>query len=113
MFDRLAGIESRYEELDHLLADPDTLSDYSKVAELAQERAAIEQNGEAYRQYLRASDELEDAQELVSAESDPELRAMAEEEAQSLSARMAELEGQLKTLLLPKDPRDDRNVIVE
>ncbi|HLY28599.1 MAG TPA: peptide chain release factor 1 [Aggregatilineales bacterium] len=113
MFDKLAGLESRYVEVDRLLSDPETLNDYSKVTELAQERAAIEPIVEAYRKYLRATDELEGAQELVSAESDPELRAMADEETHALVTRIAELETQLKNLLLPKDPRDDRNVIVE
>ncbi|MEP7284919.1 MAG: peptide chain release factor 1 [Chloroflexota bacterium] len=113
MFDKLAGIESRYEELDRLLADPAVSSDYAKVAELAQERAGIGPIVEAYRQYRRATQELEEAQTLIENEKDEELHALAEEESTSLKEQLTTLEGQLKTMLLPKDPRDDRNVIVE
>src|ERR1041385_3957954 len=113
MFDKLTGIEARYEELDRLLADQATLNDYSKVTELAQERAAIEPIVEAFQRYRRATQELDDAKALTESETDEELRAMAQEEAQSLSSQITTLEEQLKTMLLPKDPRDDKNVIVE
>src|SRR5690348_13789762 len=113
MFDKLTGIEARYEELDRLLADPATLNDYSKVTELAQERAAVEPIVEAFRRYRRATQELDDAKALIESETDEDLRAMAQEESESLSSQITTLEEQLKTMLLPKDPRDDKNVIVE
>jgi len=113
MFDKLTGIEARYQEIDRLLAEPDILNDYAKVTELAQERAEIEPVVEGYREYKKATHELDDARTLVESESDGELRTMAEEEAHTLEQRIAELEEELKTLLLPKDPRDDKNVIVE
>lgn len=113
MLDKLAGIEARYEELDRLLADPATLNDYGKVAELAQERAGIEPVVQTFREFREARRQLDDAQSMAAAESDVDLRIMAQEEAESLSAKLSTLEEQLKTLLLPKDPRDDKNVIVE
>src|SRR5258705_319251 len=113
MFDKLTGIEARYEEVDRLLSDPAVLNDYSKVTELAQERSAIAPIVEAYKQYSRAQQELEEAQSLIESESDPDLRAMAEEEAVSLKAQITDLENRLKIMLVPKDPRDDKNVIVE
>src|SRR6266852_2986170 len=113
MFDKLTGIEARYQEIDRLLTTPEILNDYAKVTELAQERAEIEPLVEGYRQYRKATQELDDARTLIESESDGELRTMAEEEARTLEQQIAELEGQLKTLLLPKDPRDDKNVIVE
>src|SRR5258708_2807179 len=113
MFDKLAGIEARYEELDRLLSDPANLSDYSKVTEFAQERAAMGQMAKTYRQYRRAKQELEEAQSLVGTETDPELGSMAEDEARRLTEQITELEAQLTSLLLPKDPRDDKNVIME
>ncbi len=113
MFDRLAGIEARYEELNQSLADQGTLADYSKIAEIAQERSRIEPIVETYRQYQRATNEFEQAKVLVEEEADPELREMAQEEVSTLGDKLTELEQQLKTLLLPKDPRDDKNVIVE
>ncbi len=113
MFDKLTGIETRYEELDRLLADPATLNDYSKVTELAQERSNIEPIVEAFRRYRRAMQELDEAKALVDSETDEDLRTMAEDEAQTLASQITALEEQLKTMLLPKDPRDDKNVIVE
>jgi peptide chain release factor 1 len=113
MFDKLVGIEARYEELDRLLADPAVLNDYSKVTELAQERAGIEPIVQASREYRRAAHELDDARAMIEAETDSDLRAMAQEESHALEERLVDLEARLKTLLLPKDPRDDKNVIVE
>src|SRR5215813_8319088 len=113
MFDKLTGIEARYQEIDRLLSEPETLNDYTKVTELAQERAEIEPLVEGYREYQKVSRELGDARTLVENESDSELRAMAEEEAHTLEQRISELEERLKLLLVPKDPRDDKNVIVE
>src|SRR5258708_37295467 len=113
MFDKLAGIETRYEEVDRMLADPAVLSDHTKITELAQERAGIEPIVEAYRQYKKASNELEEARTLSEAEADEEIRAMAQEETRTLAEKITYLESELKTLLLPKDPRDEKNVIVE
>src|SRR5262245_22243149 len=113
MFDKLTGIEARYEEVDRLLADPAVLNEYNKVTELAQERASLEPIVDAYRQYKKARQELDEARTLSEAESDAELRTLAEEETRTLSERIATLEEELKKLLLPKDPRDDKNVIVE
>jgi peptide chain release factor 1 len=113
MFDKLSGIVARYEELERLLADQGTLSDYSKVTELAQERSALEAIVQTYRDYTRVSRELADARAMIEAESDSELREMAEEEVRQLATRFDELEAELKKLLVPKDPRDDKNVIVE
>src|SRR5258708_39783828 len=98
MLDKLAGIEARYEELDRLLSDPENLTDYSKVTEFAQERAAIEPIVEAYQRYRRAKQELDEAQALVANETDTDLRSMAEDEARSLTDQITELETQLTSL---------------
>jgi peptide chain release factor 1 len=113
MFDKLDGIETRYLEMDRQLADPEILNDYSKVTVIAQERSAIEPIVNNYRDYKRAKHELEDAEVLLSEESDPDLKQMAEQEAADLKNRLETLENTLKQLLLPKDPRDDKNVIIE
>src|SRR3972149_4212043 len=104
MFDRLSGIETRYYEIERLLADQATLTNYGKVTELAQERAEIEPIVTTYRAYKQATHQREDAESL--AETDPELREMAQSEAHSLIGQIEELEARLKALLLPKDPRD-------
>ncbi|PJF31164.1 MAG: peptide chain release factor 1 [Candidatus Thermofonsia Clade 1 bacterium] len=113
MFDKLDGIEARYHEIERLLADPATLSDYSKVAALAQERAELQPIVEAYQQYRRAQQQRADAQALFESERDPELRAMARDEVANLDEQIETLEAELKRLLLPKDPRDEKNVILE
>ncbi len=113
MLERLAGIEARYEELNTLIADPKIATDYQLVARYAQERAELEPIVAAYREYRSVLQELEEARELLEEESDPEMRGLAEVEIEELSRRRTELEAELKRLLLPKDPRDERNVIVE
>ena len=113
MLERLAGIEARYEELNTLIADPKIATDYQLVARYAQERAELEPVVTAYREYRTVLQELEEAREILEEESDPEMRELAEVEIEELSRRRTELEAELKRLLLPKDPRDERNVIVE
>ncbi len=113
MLDKLAGIEARYEELERLMADPDVLTDHTRMAELAQEKADLEDLVQAYREYRRVTEQLEDARLLLEDETDDELRALAEVEIVELRAREEELVAELKRMLLPKDPRDDKNVIME
>ena len=96
MFDRLDGIEARYEELDRLLADPQVLSDHTRIATLAQERAEIEPIVQAYRDHKRTTQELADARTMIEGEKDSELRDMAYEEVETLSATLSELEERLK-----------------
>jgi peptide chain release factor 1 len=110
MFDRLAGIESRYEDLTRRMADPDVAADYAKVADLAKERAGLEPIVTAYREYKAVQAELDGARALLNSD---EMREMAQDEVLRLETRQQELEPELMQLLLPKDPRDDRNVIVE
>ncbi len=113
MLERLAKVEERYEELTRLLGDPAVVRNYEQVAEYARERAELEDIVSAYRDYKDAAEELEGAQTLLDEDTDPELREMAEAEIVRLQARLEELEDKLRWLLLPKDPRDTRNVIVE
>jgi len=113
MLDKLAGIEARYDELTHLLADPVVTSDYNRLRTLGQERADLEPIVEAFREYNSARKELDDARALTADTDDAELLAMAGEEVERLEARVAQLDGDLRSMLLPKDPRDDKAVIVE
>jgi peptide chain release factor 1 len=108
MLDKLAGIEARYEELDRLLAQPD--GDYSKLSEYARERAGLEEIVAAGRTYRAVLGELDGARALLD---DPAMADLAQEEIRNLEARQAELETRLQQLLVPRDPRDERNVIVE
>ena len=113
MLDKLAGIEARYEELDRLLSDPEVTADYTKIAEYSKERSVIERIVEGYRDYKRQLQELEDARALLDAEEDPDMQAMAASEIKELETSTEALADELKTMLLPKDPRDDKNVIME
>jgi peptide chain release factor 1 len=110
MEDKLHGIEQRFEEIHKELAEVG--QDYQRAADLGKERAELEPIVEAYRAFKSARDELKQAQALIDAE-DADMRQLAQEEAASLSETIQQLEQQLKSMLLPKDPRDRRNVIVE
>ena len=113
MLERLNKVEERYEELTRLMADPVVAQDYERVTQYARERADIEEIVTAYRAYKETAEELEGTKTLLTDDTDPELRELAETEVARLQARLDELEPQLHQLLLPKDPRDDRDVIVE
>ncbi len=113
MLEKLAGIEARYEELEQLMADPRVALDFEQVAKYAQERAELQDIVDAYRRYRATEEELEGARIILEEEEDDELRELAQMEVDPLEARIYELEEELKQLLLPKDLRDERNVIVE
>lgn len=108
--DKLKGIEARYIEIDNLLADPAILATYDRVAALAQEKSGIEPVVTKFREYRKALADFRDARAMLN---DPELGEMAREEFDRLEKEIPIYEQDLKTLLLPKDPRDDKNVIVE
>ncbi len=109
MLDKLAGIEARYEELNRLMAEG-TTGDYSKIAEYAKERSDLEEIVTAFRAYRTVLKDLDGARAL---QDDPTMAELAAEEIPQLERQQAELEAKLKQLLVPKDPRDDRNVILE
>lgn len=113
MFDRLAAVEDRYEKLNELLSDPDVVSDPKKLREYSKEQSAIQETVQTYREYKQVKEELQDAKLLLDDKLDAEMRAMVKEEVASLEERAEQLEEQLKILLIPKDPNDDKNVIME
>ncbi|MBE9507101.1 MAG: peptide chain release factor 1 [Chloroflexi bacterium] len=113
MLERLSKVEARYEELTRLMADPIVAQDYERVSQYAKERADLEDVVSVYRAYKDAAEELEGTKTLLADDADPELRELAEGEIASLQAQLDALEARLQQLLLPKDPRDAKNVIVE
>jgi len=112
MFDKLAEVENRYQDLEVQLADPDVLAKQSSFLKLAKERAEIEELVLAYRQHKKVLEDLEQNAPLLR-ESDADLRTMAREEEQRLLALREEIENKLKLLLLPKDKNDDKNIVLE
>ncbi len=113
MIEKVAAVDRRYEELNRLMADPATAIDPARLAELAREQSEIEELVTLYRQYLAANDELAGAVLLLDEGGDPEMNELAQAEIDRLEAEQAEREARMHLLLLPKDPLDDKNVIVE
>lgn len=113
MLDRLQALEDRYNKLNEMLSDPEVISDTKKLREYSKEQAGLEDVVQAHREYREVTSQLADAKEMLEDESDNEMLEMAKMEVSELSSRKEELEEQMKILLLPKDPNDDKNVIME
>lgn len=113
MFDRLDAIEERYEELGRLMADPAVASDLELLIAYAQERAELEEIVEAYREFKRIRRQVEETRALLEEENDPEMEELARGELEALEEREDDAFTRLERLLLPKDPRDEKNVIME
>ncbi len=113
MLDKLALVEKHYEELHNLMADPAVSSNPTRLREITREISGLEETVAKYREYKLTRDALEKTQTLAREEADDELRAMAKEEAAKLEADESRLLQELRVLLLPKDPRDDKDVFVE
>ncbi len=111
MFEKLKGIEERFLGLERSMAE--AVEDYQRVAELAQERAELEPIVTAFREHRELSRKLEQAQAVLGESDDADMIALAELEIDSISPQLEALEAQLTSMLLPRDPRDTRNVIVE
>lgn len=113
MFDRLEDLVMRLEEVLNQLSEPDVAADNNKFRNLMKEQSELTPIVEAFQEYKQSKQNIEDSLTMLDEESDEEMRELAKEELNSSKARVAELEEVLKILLLPKDPNDDKNVIVE
>src|SRR6266480_4233481 len=113
MFERLDQIEARYEELTHALASPEIISDSSKYQKAAKAHSEIAPVVEKYREYKDLKKGIAESKAVLADEKDSEMRAYAQEELEKLEARVAAVEEDIKLLLLPKDPNDEKNVILE
>ncbi len=113
MLERLELVEDRYEKLHALLSDPEIVSDIDKLREYSKEQSDIEDVVTAYRSYKDLKEELADAKEMQSEDLDEEMSEMIKGEISELEGNIEKLQEELRILLLPKDPNDDKNVIVE
>ena len=113
MFDKLEDTVARYEELMNELSEPDVANDPNRFKRLMKEQSDLTPLVETYREYKQNKQNIEESLELLKEESDEEMRELAKEELNESRAKVEELEEKLKILLLPKDPNDDKNVIVE
>jgi peptide chain release factor 1 len=112
MFDRLDQLEARYEDLGRQLADPALVTDQKKFSATAKAHRDLEPTVEKLRDYRSIKQGVADAKAML-ADSDPDIRQMAEAELLALEPRLAEVEDELKIMLLPKDPNDDKNIVIE
>ncbi|WP_088052193.1 peptide chain release factor 1 [Virgibacillus dakarensis] len=113
MLDRLQSLEDRYDKLNELLSDPDVISDTKKLREYSKEQSDLEEVVQAYREYKDVTTQLKDAKEMLEDELDDDMIEMVKAEIAELAESKVELEEKMKVLLLPKDPNDDKNVIME
>jgi peptide chain release factor 1 len=113
MFEKLATIEEKYDGLTQQLGDPEILADQSRYTKIAKQHREMEEIVTKYREHKQFQQQLEDAKVLLAESDDSELAALAQEELQDLEQKLAVCEENLKTLLLPKDPNDDKNVLLE
>jgi peptide chain release factor 1 len=113
VLDRLQAVEDRYDRLNELLSDPEVVNNPKKLREYSKEQSDIQDTVMAYREYKSVREQLKDAKEMLEEKLDAEMREMVKLEVSELEEQEEELEDRLRVLLLPKDPNDDKNVIIE
>lgn len=113
MFDQLDIVEERYEQLNELLSDPDVVNDADKLRKYSKEQADLQKIVDVYRSYKTKKEELQDIEDMLNETSDKEEVEMLKEESSALKTELPDMEEELKILLIPKDPNDDKDVIVE
>jgi len=113
MYDKLQGIEEKYEQLERLLSDPEIISDQSQYQKHAKALSELQETVNVFREYKKVLKELEEAEAMAVGERDPEMVELAAAEAGELKQQKAEIEDKLRKILLPKDPNDQKNVIME
>ncbi len=113
MFAKLEDVEKKFEDLTRQISDPAVASDQQRYRKLAKERAGLSELVEAYRRYKRVSSDIEGARQIVESESDEEMKKMARDELAHLELQKTAVENELKKLLLPRDPNDEKNILLE
>jgi peptide chain release factor 1 len=110
---KLEAIKIRFEEVGQQIVDPDIIADMDRYVRLNKEYKELEELVEAYKKYKNVVDNIASSKEILSTETDPEMKEMAQMELDELIPRKEELDEEMKILLIPKDPEDDKNVIIE
>ncbi|TCN24044.1 peptide chain release factor 1 [Mesobacillus foraminis] len=113
MFDRLQAVEDRYERLNELLSDPEIVNNPNKLREYSKEQSDIQETVQAYREYKETKEQYQEAKAMLEEKLDAEMKEMVKDEISELNDKIEELEERLRILLIPKDPNDDKNVIME
>ncbi len=113
MFEQLDRMEARFQELEQQLADPELLANRARYQEVTIARSSLESTVQLYRAYKKLATDAEDSRSMLESESDAEMKAYLEQELEQNRQKMSEMEAQLRLELLPKDPLDEKNTIVE
>ena len=113
MIERLEAIARRYHEIESEMGRPEVASDHEKLTKLAREQRSLREMVETYEAYRRTRQEMDSAREMIRHEKDPEMQEFLRAEEHGAAARLADLDEKLKVLLLPKDPNDEKDVVVE
>jgi len=113
LLEKLQAIKQRYEDVGQLIADPDVIDDMKRYIDLNKEYKDLQPIIDAYLDYKNVLDNLNSSREMLQKEKDPEFKEMAREELEELSTRKDELEEQIRLMLIPSDPQDEKNAIVE
>ena len=113
MYDKLLPVVKRFEELTEKMADPTLYERQKEYRAITQERSSLEELVNTYKIYVKVNNDINEAKDILKTEKDDDLREMAKEELTELESQIVPLEEKLRVLLLPKDPLDDKNVMVE
>lgn len=113
MLDNIKQIEEKYNELGLTLSDPAVIQDYNRFKDLSKQRKSMEETVELYYAWKKAVDAINDAKEMIKAESDEEMKAFLKSDIEENEAKIAEYEEKMKILLLPRDPMDDKDIMLE
>ena len=113
IFDKLQAVADRYDELNELISDPEVIADTARFMKLSKEEGSLRETVEKYNEYKQVTQTIKDDEEMLREIDDPDLTAMTKDEIASSKERQATLEKELEVLLIPKDPNDDKNIIME
>ncbi|MFC6207477.1 peptide chain release factor 1 [Levilactobacillus tongjiangensis] len=113
MFDKLQAVADRYDELNELISDPEVIADTQKFMKLSKEEGELRETVDKYHQYQSVTQQIADDDEMLREKLDDDMDAMVKEELKDLNEQKTKLEDDIKVLLLPKDPNDDKNIIME
>lgn len=113
MFDRLQAVVDRYDELNELISDPEVIADTQRFMTLSKEEGELRDTVETYRKYKQVTDQLNEDNEMLHEKLDDDMEQMVKDELKELEPQKEELEDQIRVLLLPKDPNDDKNIVME
>jgi len=113
MLDKILQIEKKYKELGETLSNPDVIQDYNRFRDLSKQRKSMEETVELYYKWKETNEAIEDAKQMLHEEKDEEMRAFLKAEMEENEAKIPEYEERMKVLLLPRDPMDDKDIMLE